>query len=340
MVLIEAEPLCGVARGKAQAERVVGPCGHRGQRARGYWPKDDPKPEDRVLLKRPESAGASDRARRALLIVTVSALALTGCQQLKETGAYVGDKASAAGRYVGEKVSETTSAVGRWASGRPPDDLTACYATERVAFYDAIKEVKNAQSAVFAAGFAALIGAAVTTYSSSIATQLIAAGFAATMVGLIADITSDQTRIENVTTTFDALMACRRQEANAIKADVAAQRLTRTDGEAAMAKLRTLIAEDVEAAREVNQTLQQRTAEFQLSAEEAKKEAANAPTPEERQEHEQEVEKAEAAVQTNQQAVSQQSATIEQAAVLEQSDEFELGRLDDPSSPAWPVIAA
>jgi hypothetical protein len=274
------------------------------------------------------------------LIVTVSAFALSGCQQIQETGALVGEKVGAAGRYVGDKVSETTSALGRWASGRPPDDLTACYATERVAFYDAIKEVRDAQSAVFAAGFAALIGAAVTTYSSSIATQLIAAGFAVTMVALIADITADRTRIENVTTTFDALMACRRQEANAIKSDVAAQRLARADGEAAMAKLRTLIAEDVEAARAVNETLQQRTAEFQLSAEEAKKEAVNAPTPEKRQEQEQEVKKAEAAVQTNQQAVSQQTATIEQAAVLEQSDEFELGRFDDPSGPAWPIIAA
>jgi hypothetical protein len=293
----------------------------------------------------PITAGRQQRLPRArfVLLATVSLVALVGCQQVKETGAFIGERASAAGRYVGNQVSSATSAVGRWASGRPADDGTACYATERVLFYDAATDVKQAESMVFGAQLAGLIGLAVTTYSDSFATRLISAGFTVTMAALVSEIEADHERIERVTTTFDTLMACRRNEALMLKAEVDAGRMPRPEGAEAMARLRALVEEDLLVARETNQTLQARTAEFELSTEKAREEVrqaaaqpaqpatpAPAPSPQERQEQEAEIEKAEAAVQTNQQALSQQSATIEQAAAMEQSDAFELALLIDP----------
>jgi hypothetical protein len=293
------------------------------------------------------AAGRQRRLRRArfILLATVSLVALVGCQQVKETGAFIGERAGAAGRYVGDQVGAATSAVGRWASGRPEDDGTACYATERVLFYDAATDVKTAESMVFGAQLAGLVGLAVTTYSDSFATRLISAGFAVTMAALVSEIEADHERIERVTTTFDTLMACRRNEALMLKAEVDAGRMPRPEGAEAMARLRALVDEDLLVARETNQTLQARTAEFELSTEKAREEVRQAaaqpaqpatpaptppPGPQERQEAEAEIEKAEAAVQTNQQALSQQSATIEQAAAMEQSDAFELALLIDP----------
>ena len=64
------------------------------------------------------------------------------------------------------------------------------------------------------------------------------------------------------------------------------------------------------------------------------------PPPEEQRQREEEIQKAEAAVQTNQQALSQQSATIEQASDLPQSDAFELGLLDHRYRPGRPIAEA
>lgn len=270
------------------------------------------------------------RARVIIPATIVTALALVGCQQIEATGAYLGEQAGVAGRYVSERVGEATTTISRWASGRPPDDQTACYAKERVAFYDAVSEVRTAQSFVFGAGLAGLIGSRVTTYSGSFATRLVSTGFAATMAAFVQEIAADHARIEGVTSTFSDLMGCRQREATMLKADVAAGRISRSDGQEAMTRLRSLVEEDLVVAREINATLQERTTEFQLSAEKAREEVANAPTPAEQREQQQEVQKAEAAVQTNQQAVSQQSASIEQASDLQQSDEFELSLLGAP----------
>jgi hypothetical protein len=135
-------------------------------------------------------------------------------------------------------------------------------------------------------------------------------------------------------------MACRRREAAMLQADVAAGRIPRSDGQETMARLRSLVEEDVAVAREINGTLQERTTEFQLSAEKAKEEVAKAPTRQEQRQQQQEVKKAEAAVQTNQQAVSQQSASIEQASALPQSDTFELSLLEHRYRPGTPMAAA
>jgi hypothetical protein len=289
------------------------------------------------------------RGRAPVILVAVTGLALAGCQQVKETGQYLGQQAGVAGRYVSDKFGEATATVSRWASGRPADDETSCYATERVAFYDAVSEVETAESMVFGAGLAGLVGAAVTTYSDSFATRLVSAGFAVTMAALLKEIEADHARIERITSTFDDLMACRRGEATMLKADVSAGRVSRADGQQQMARLRSLVEEDLVVARETNETLQARTTEFELSAEKAKEEVEQPtaqperagepapPTPQEQREREQEVQKAEAAVQTNQQALSQQSATIEQASTAQQSDEFELAWLVEPSGKGRPA---
>jgi len=285
---------------------------------------------------------------RVVLIATTTGLALTACQQLEQAGTYVKDKAEVAGNYVGEQFEVATITVSRWVSGRPEDDQTACYGTERVAFYDAVSEVNTAESLVFGARLAGLVGAAVTTYSNSFATRLVAAGFTLTMVALVSEIESDRTRIEQVTVTFNDLLACRRREAAALKSDVSAGRTSRSYGQEQMAQLRALVEEDLVTAREINETLRERTAEFELSTEKAKEEAKQAattpeqagappPSPEEQRERQEEIRKAEAAVQTNQKALSQQSASIEQASALPQSDAFELGMLEDPYRPGRPM---
>ena len=260
---------------------------------------------------------------------------------MQETGAYLGEQAGAAGSYVSDRFGAATTVVGRWASGRPADDETSCYATERVAFYDAVSDVNTAESLVFGAKLAGLVGLAVTTYSDSFATRLVSAGFAVTMVALVAEIEADHGRIELVTSTFNDLVACRRGEAQRVKTDVRAGRLSRSAGEEQLNQLKSLIEQDLVVARETNQTLQARTTEFQLSTEKADEEVRQAtgepepareqpPTPEEQHKREEEIQKAKAAVQTNQQALSQQSATIEQASTLPQSDEFRAGIARSP----------
>jgi hypothetical protein len=308
--------------------------------------RTSPNPAKHVIL----SAVTTPRGRREpgrtplILVATVTTLALAGCAQIQETGAYLGERAGAAGGYVSDRFGAATTAVGQWASGRPDDDETSCYATERVAFYDAVSDVNTAESLVFGAKLAGLVGLAVTTYSDSFATRLVSAGFAVTMVALVAEIEADHGRIEFVTSTFNDLMACRRGEAQRVKSDVRAGRLSRIAGEEQLNQLKSLVEQDLVVARETNETLQARTTEFQLSTEKADEEVRQAtgepepareppPPPEEQRKQEEEIQKAKAAVQTNQQALSQQSATIEQASTLPQSDEFELALLDHQYRP-------
>jgi hypothetical protein len=337
-------------------ERGVGPLRARPRPVPGAGLAIGPTPRNPAKQVSPRAVatrwGGRELPGRAplILLATVSALALGGCAQIKETGSYLGEQAGAAGSFVGDKFGAATSAVGRWASGRPEDDATSCYATERTAFYDAVSDVKTAESLVFGAQLAALVGLAVTVYSDSFITRLVSAGFSVTMVALIADIEADRTRIERVTSTFNDLMACRRGEAQRVKSEVGAGRLSRSAGEAQLNQLKALVEEDLVVARDTNQTLQARTTEFELSTEKAKEEVSQAtgpeqageppPAPEEQREREEQIQKAEAAVQTNQQALSQQSATIEQASDLPQSDAFELGLLDHRYRPGRPMAEA
>lgn len=92
------------------------------------WPPS-PNPTKHIIL----SGVATPRGRREpgrtplILVATVTTLALAGCAQIQETGAYLGERAGAAGSYVSDRFGAATTAVGRWASGRPDDDATSCY---------------------------------------------------------------------------------------------------------------------------------------------------------------------------------------------------------------------
>jgi hypothetical protein len=179
MALFRAGPSFPMLSERAACARMMEPFDARSR----------PLPESGPII--PAGRRGSPGRAPSILLATVSLIALVGCQQVKET-------ASAAGRYVGDQVGAATSAIGGWVSGRPPDDGTVCYATERVLFYDAATDVKQAESLVFGAKLAGLVGLTVTTYSNSFAARLVSAGFTVTMAALVSEVEADHARIERV----------------------------------------------------------------------------------------------------------------------------------------------
>jgi hypothetical protein len=212
----------------------------------------------------------------------------------------------------------------------PGDDGTTCYDPQRRAFYAAVADANQAQSAVAAVGsllpslFSA--GTSGSPFLSTISREL-ASNFEATMSGFLTDLQNDRTRIQTVTTRFDALVLCRRSEAAAINRDFRAGRISRTDAQQRMSRLRDLLRDDVEAARRTNAVLDERNREFQVAAAQARNTAAQAPSQAERREREGQVRQAEAATQTNQRALNEQTSSVAQAEQLVASPSLQLGAL-------------
>jgi hypothetical protein len=150
--------------------------------------------------------------------------------------------------------------------------------------------------------------------------QLAAIGFAATMVAVAVDLDDDRERTEAVSRTFDDLVDCRKGEARQINAELKQGGITREVAEQRMAQLRTLLQEDVTVAQGANAIQMARAEAFTVTVEEAKKKAPPPKAPEEAEKNQVEVKKAEAAIQTNQRVLAQQTASIEQAQKLAGGD--------------------
>lgn len=256
-----------------------------------------------VLVAKPR------RSRRIALIVT-TCLVVASCEQAKSVGNTLTTGALQAYDWTSRQVQEIVV-------GTPADDGTACYAKERVAFYDAVGDVKNAERLQIGAGIVAIGGAAVAVVSDDLATRIVAAGIAAGMVALIAKVEEDRTRIVAVTTTFNDLKDCRVREARQINADVARATISRDAASARLAQTRALLQEDLLVAKDVNEALETRTAAFALTADKVEAEAKVPDAPPrstaEQQQDQQEIANARAAIQTNQRVLEQQDVALEQA---------------------------
>jgi hypothetical protein len=291
----------------------------------------------------PGRAGHPRRDSPLLAGVALSALLLGGC----ESATAIGDSVTQFGNYVGKQVSGAADYVMGRRSGQLVDDGTACFATERVAYYAAVDDVTAAQRAQTAAGVAAVGAVVAAVFLDSTLAKLAALGLAATLAAVAISLEQDRTRIEAVTRTFDDLIACRRNEAATINAELQRGEITREAAELRMAQLRSLVQEDLTVAQGTNAILASRTEAFTVSAQEAKarsiEEARARPappptTPEATAKAEQEAKKAEeeakrieAAVQSNQRALQQQTASIEQAQKLvDEEGGFQLARRLEP----------
>ena len=198
------------------------------------------------------------------------------------------------------------------------DDGTACYASHRVPFYreaGGARQIESALTEMFTDIFNDLIRSQFTGYSSRFGDAL-AQNFTEGMNGLLTDVTGERQRIQSVSTRFDALVDCRRQEANEIQAAYNAGQLSRTAAVARMERLQQLTQEDIAVARETNAVLIERNSEFELATQRARQEAVVATTPTLRQEREQQVNEAVEAVQTNQVALNESTASVDEAEAL------------------------
>ncbi|MEM9682455.1 MAG: hypothetical protein AAF942_04240 [Pseudomonadota bacterium] len=204
-------------------------------------------------------------------------------------------------------------------SGAPADDGTSCYAKYRVPFYEEANNAAQAKSVIDGVG--TYVTAMLTsrsgsnTYSQQIGT-LLASNFRATMQSVVTDVQNDTTRINRLNKQFSALTSCRRTEAARINADYKAGKISQTVASQRMTTVRKVMSEDIAKARETNKRITARTDEFKLTAKTARKQVAAAPSRNERRERQQEVEKAEEAVQTNQKALNESVATVAQAETL------------------------
>ena len=252
-----------------------------------------------------------------IVIITIS---LGGCATATAVKDSVVQAATTAGNYISAQASQAADFVMGRRSGSLVDDGTVCFRTERVAFYAAVDEVTKAQRLAFGAKAATVVAAIVAIYANSIVAKLVAIGFAATMVAVIVDIESDRTRINTVTDTFDQLIGCRKRESEQINADYAKRKLDRPAAEAQLTKLRALVAEDVEVAQGTNAILVTRNEGFVLSAQQVEVKAPPPKDVKEGIERKMKTKQVEAAIQTNQKALAQQTASIAKAQALAESE--------------------
>ncbi len=263
---------------------------------------------------------ARSAAVRASSLALCVALALSGCETVKV--------------YTDETVRILTNAwnaTGDWLMGRQAgsleDDGTSCFASERLPFYQAVDNVTSAQRLEYAAIGGAAVATFAALYADSIAVKVVAVGFAVTMAGVIASIEADNSRIKAVSDTFNKLLACRKGDVTRINNEYKNRKLTKDAAQEQLAKLRALMIEDVAVAQGANAILSARTEGFELSAQRAQQKAKPPANATESRERKQTEAKANAAVQSNQEALERQATTIKQAEALTRDEGVQLSRL-------------
>ncbi|WP_439577656.1 YMGG-like glycine zipper-containing protein [Elioraea sp.] len=81
------------------------------------------------------------------------------------------------------------------------------------------------------------------------------------------DLSKENAEIDRTQLAFDQLSDCRFRQAQAVRADVAAGRLTRDQGQARLAQLRGWWNRDIALARQINEKMATRGAEYETAAE-------------------------------------------------------------------------
>lgn len=275
------------------------------------------------------------RASVATSAVLALSVALAGCETATAVKDKVVEVASDAGSYVSTQASHAADFVMGRKSGSLANDGTTCFTSARVPFYAAVDEVTEAQRIEYGAAAGAAVATFAAFYADSVVAKIAAIGFGATMVAVIANIEADNERIANVSSTFNGLVNCRRQEARGINKEYRNRAMTHSTAEERLARLRTLMAEDVEAAQGVNAILTARTDGYELTTQQAQEKAPAAKSTKETKERKQQTKEANAAIQSNQKGLAQQTASIEQAEALSGPEGFNLSWLRAP----WIVLA-
>jgi predicted small secreted protein len=274
----------------------------------------------------------NEHRRTAILIAGAvsTTLLLAGCntttQSVKDTSANLWKK--------------TQQGFTQTFTGIPADDSTACYKSHRVPFYEQANEASKSRSVV--KGVGDIMGNVVRrqftggNYSNQIG-NLLAQNFVATMKSVVTDMRNDTARTQQLNTRFTALTNCRRREAATINANYRAGKINRSTAQARLTSLRTVMSQDIAKARETNNQIRARTDEFKLTTSTARRKVAAAPNRAKRREREQEVRKAEDAVQTNQKALNESVASVDEAQTLVTESEggFNLQSFLDHLRHAW-----
>ena len=194
--------------------------------------------------------------------VTCVLLSLGGCEQ--------------ATTFIGEAASQTADFVMGRRINALVDDGTECFAGPRRDFYLAVDEVTAAHRMQIAAGIGAIGAVATAAMVDSTLAMVAAGGLAVALAAVVVDLQLDRERAETVSRTFEALVACRKNEARQLNAALKKGTITREEAEPRMAALRALVQEDTVIAQETNELLVARTESFELSVEEAQEQAAQA----------------------------------------------------------------
>lgn len=279
--------------------------------------------------------GQSPALGRTTAMVLGLTVALSGC----ETATAIKDSAVAAAATAGTFISTQASNAADFVMGRKSgsleDDGTTCFASARVPFYAAVDEVTAAQRLEYGAMAGVAVATFAAFYADSVVAKIAAVGFGAVMVGVIANIEADHDRITAVNRTFTALIQCREREAKKINQEYGQDKVTHAVAVERLDQLRSLMAADVEVAQGVNAILTARNDGYVLSTKQAQQKAPPPKGKKETQERKQQTVQAQAGIQSNQRALSQQTASIQQAESLTSGDEFQLSLRSMP----WLMLA-
>ena len=87
---------------------------------------------------------------------------------------------------------------------------------------------------------------------------------------VLTDIDADNAKIDNAQTAFNSSVRCRQQEAARLKADVAAGRLSQTDGGKQMADIRSRYDDDVALGKKIGANIGTHSADLEFANEQLK----------------------------------------------------------------------
>lgn len=196
-------------------------------------------------------------SRKAMLLVTVASLALPGCTtQNERIGADDGSDRcrpqrvalDSTGNYFAEDIIKG-AAIGAVGG----------------ALLGALTGGSNAGRNALIGGVAGAAVGAAGGYWASLQQQH--KDQASLLTNISNDLSRENEQIDKTQAAFAQLNDCRRDEANRVRADLAAGRLTRPQAEQAMAGVKARAAEDLRIARQINAKLEERGANFQFANE-------------------------------------------------------------------------
>ncbi len=210
-------------------------------------------------------------SRKAMLLATIASLALPGCTTQNE-------------RIGSDDGSD------RCRPQRVALDSTGNYFAEDIikgaaigaiggALLGALTGGSNAGRNALIGGVAGAAAGAAGGYWASMQQQN--KDQATLLTNISNDLSRENDQIDKTQLAFAQLSDCRRDEANRVRADLAAGRLTRPQAEQAMAGVKARAAEDLRIARQINAKLEERGANFQFANEQVNPPApvAAAPAP-------------------------------------------------------------